>query len=229
LPLRPTKLRTFLVKQLKVSNPEALFLLAEQRVLLNGSIANGSDVVTEKDEIIVDEKVIQQKKKFTYIKFYKPRGIESTLNKNIQDNLTTVFDYPTKLFPIGRLDKESEGLMIFTDDGKWYKEITNPTNEKEKEYLVTVDKPMTEEFIEAMQNGIVIMGKKTKPAIAEPLLPTLNLELLTFKLTLTEGMNRQIRRMCYKLGYEVTSLKRLRIATIELGNLKPGEWEEIIL
>lgn len=218
------KLRTFLVKKIKISNQEVLQLLLQKRVLLNGKPANGSDSVTEKDEVCVNGKTVQEGGKHTYIRFYKPRGIESTLNKNIADNLTTVFKYPKKLFPVGRLDKESEGLMLFTDDGVFYKKVTQSNTKVEKEYLVTVDKMISDEFMEAMRKGVTIMGKKTKPAIVEE-----TSAKNTFSIILTEGMNRQIRRMCFKLGYEVITLNRIRIGNTNVTNLKVGEWEEIAL
>jgi 23S rRNA pseudouridine2604 synthase len=218
------KLRTFLVKKIKISNQEVLQLLLQKRVLLNGNPANGSDSVSERDEVSVDGKIAQEKEKYTYIRFYKPRGIESTLNKNIPDNLTTVFKYPKKLFPVGRLDKESEGLMLFTDDGVFYKKVTQSNTKVEKEYLVIVDKMISDEFMESMRKGVTIMGKKTKPAIVE-----VTSAKNTFSIILTEGMNRQIRRMCYKLGYEVLTLIRTRIGNTNIANLKVGEWEEIIM
>ena len=217
----PQKLRVFLVKKLNVSFKEALKLFQNNKILLNGKKANPIDVVTRFDEVKVSGEIIQPGKKFIYIKFNKPRGIESTLNKTIPDNLTTVFNYPEKLFPVGRLDKESEGLMIFTNDGEYYKRITDKNNDIEKEYVVTVNKPISTEFIQQMENGVKIMGKMTKKAILKPFTE------ISFNIILTEGMNRQIRRMCYKLGYEVGSLKRIRIDDVLLGDLKTGECSKI--
>ena len=151
------KLRTFLVKNLKISNQEVAQLLVQNRVLLNGNSANGSDSVSEKDEVCVDGKTVQEKKKYSYIRFYKPRGIESTLNKNIPDNLTILFKHPKKLYPIGRLDKESEGLLLLTDDGAFYKQVTQSNNKVEKEYLVSVNKIITKEFLATMRKGVVMM------------------------------------------------------------------------
>jgi 23S rRNA pseudouridine2604 synthase len=217
------KLRSFLVQHLKLSNKEVLALLSSKKVLVNGTAANGASEISHNEEIIVNGKVIREKKNFVYIKFYKPRGIESTLNKHIPDNLTTVFTFPEKLFPVGRLDKESEGLMIFTNDGEYYKRIADKNAKVEKEYVVTVNKPITKDFIEQMESGVKIMGKMTRPALLKAKLgaPTV------FNLTLTEGMNRQIRRMCYKLGYEVERLVRVRIDKVELGKLKAGKWEDV--
>jgi|ERR1051325_4382304 23S rRNA pseudouridine2604 synthase len=218
----PSKLRTFLAKKLRISNTEALKLLIDKKVFLNGEPVNGSSVVNEKDEVSVNGKVIQQGKDLTYLKFYKPRGIESTLNKNIPNNLSTAFKHREKLFPVGRLDKDSEGLMILTNDGQFYKHVTAKDNTVEKEYLVIVNKPFDEDFIHQMGSGIKIMGKMTKPARLEK-----GKENNSFYIVLTEGMNRQIRRMCYKLGYEVISLKRIRIGNVKLENLKEGDQEEI--
>ena len=218
------KLRTFLVKNLKISNQEVAQLLVQNRVLLNGNSANGSDSVSEKDEVCVDGKTVQEKKKYSYIRFYKPRGIESTLNKNIPDNLTILFKHPKKLYPIGRLDKESEGLLLLTDDGAFYKQVTQSNNKVEKEYLVSVNKIITKEFLATMRKGVVIMGRKTKLAKVEEC-NSKN----TFSIILTEGMNRQIRRMCYKLGYDVLRLIRIRIGNTNCKNLKEGGWEDIVM
>ncbi|MCX6311849.1 MAG: pseudouridine synthase [Bacteroidetes bacterium] len=158
---------------------------------------------------------------FTYIKFFKPRGIECTLNEKIENNLLTVFNFPKKLFPVGRLDKESEGLLLMTDDGRVFNQIAISEREKEKEYRVTLDKTFDKNFLESMANGIVIMGKKTRPC------KLISVNEKTFQIILTQGLNRQIRRMCYKLGYEVVELIRTRITNVELGNLKSGEVQEL--
>jgi 23S rRNA pseudouridine2604 synthase len=220
------KLRTFLVYNLRLSNKEALTLLRSKKVLVDGQVAKPGDKVLRHEEIRVDGRIIREKTRLVYIKFYKPRGIESTLNRNIPGNLTTVFNYPEKLFPVGRLDQESEGLMIFTNDGHYYKRIAEKEANVEKEYRVTVNKPITPGFVQQMESGVMIMGKMTKRATVI-VTPLANDGDTVFHLILKEGLNRQIRRMCYKLGYEVDRLVRVRIDNVELGRLAPGKWEEI--
>ncbi|HWZ21593.1 MAG TPA: pseudouridine synthase, partial [Cytophagaceae bacterium] len=125
---------------------------------------------------------------------------------------------PKPFFPIGRLDKESEGLLLLTNDGHFYRQIAPPDAFKEKEYIVKVDKLLIDEAIQQLASGVIIMGQKTRAA------EVFKVDNFTFRIILTQGLNRQIRRMCYKLGYEVVSLKRIRIMSIELGNLNPGEF-----
>ena len=219
--MKPQKLRTFLVKNLRTSNKNVLELFSLKKIMLNGKIADASSVVRDKDEVMVDGKIIHAGKKLIYIKFYKPRGIESTMSKNIPNNLTTVFEFSEKLFPVGRLDKGSEGLIIFTNDGEYYKHITDKKNKVEKEYIVEVNKNINEDFLKQMRESVKIMGKLTLPA------KVFKENEKIVRIILIEGLNRQIRRMCYKLGYEVVALKRIRIDKVEIGNLKVGKWEEI--
>lgn len=196
-------------------------MIGQGRVRVNGNPASPAAKIEQAEEIAVDGKVIREGISYSYVKFYKPRGIECTLNTEIENNLLTVFHFPKKLFPVGRLDKESEGLLLMTDDGNLFKEIAWTESHKEKEYIVTVNKVFDESFLERMCEGIVIMGKKTRPAKLE------RISEKTFRIILTQGLNRQIRRMCYKLEYEVEELIRVRIANVELGDLKSGEWREL--
>lgn len=139
------------------------------------------------------------------------------MNENIPNNLKSTLNFDFEIFPIGRLDKESEGLMILTNDGKIYNKIIHSNEHQEKEYFVEVDSVITDEFILQMQQGVVIMGEKTRPC-------TLSIiNEYTFSIVLTQGLNRQIRRMCYKLGYNVLNLKRIRMININLEGLKEGE------
>ncbi len=215
------RLRTIIARHFTISNEAADLMIGEGRVRVNGKPASPAAKIEDYEEITVDGKIIREAISFSYVKFYKPRGIECTLNTEIENNLLTVFSYPKKLFPVGRLDKESEGLLLMTDDGKIFKEIAWTESGKEKQYVVAVDKPYDDLFVNFMREGIVIMGKKTRPA------KVVNVSEKVFCIILTQGLNRQIRRMCYKLGYEVTELRRIRIANVELGSLKPGEWEEL--
>lgn len=173
------------------------------------------------DAIKLDGELIKHPENYTYLIYYKPRGIETTLNKEVENNLADALNHSTRVFPVGRLDKESEGLLFLTNNGTIFNRISHGHQKQEKEYLVQVDKPLSEEAIRKMEEGIVILGKKTFPA--KVYLQSSNL----FKIILTQGLNKQIRRMCYKLDYQVTFLKRIRIMNIELGNLLPGQWRPL--
>ena len=209
----------FLVKSLQISNKEALILISENQLLINGISANSDQFISPTDLVTFQNKTLQEAKKLHYIAFYKPRGIECTLNPEISDNLLLVFNFPEYLYPIGRLDKESEGLLLLTNDGKLYNKIAHSEQHIEKEYEVKVDKPLTETALKKLREGIEIMGKMTRHSVVQ------QLDEFSFKIILTQGMNRQIRRMCYKIGYEVLELKRIRIANIQLEKIKVGEWK----
>jgi 23S rRNA pseudouridine2604 synthase len=216
-----SRLRTLIARHFKISNEEADLVIGQGRVRVNGKAIAPASKVEFHEEIIVDGKIIRAAVLFSYVKFYKPRGVECTLNPGIENNLLTVFHYSEKLFPVGRLDKDSEGLLLMTNDGRIFKDVAWTESHKEKEYLVTVNKPVDAEFIKAMQDGIVIMGKKTRPA------KVISVDKKQFRIILTQGLNRQIRRMCYKLGYEVEELIRTRIVNVGLDDLKTGEWKEL--
>jgi 23S rRNA pseudouridine2604 synthase len=206
-----------LVKKLQISNKEVQKLLLEKKILVNNKTISANIEIAPEDEIKLESRVLQEAKNFKYLAYYKPKGIETTLNQNIQDNLLAVL--PEKeVFPIGRLDKASEGLLLLSDDGRLYDKILRKEFNIEKEYEVKVDKLIDENFIHIMANGIEIMGKKTLPCKLE------KIDDFTFRITLIQGLNRQIRRMCYKLNYEVLALKRIRIGGLKLGNLKPTEY-----
>ncbi len=217
------RLKTFLVKNLSISHQEAEKLIFERRIQINGKRGRFTSSVTNSDEVKFDDQVILEKKQFIYIKYNKPVGVESTMDPAIENNITTAVGHPERLFPIGRLDKDSEGLLLLTNDGSIYNKILKSEHNKEKEYMVSVNRPITEEFLTAMRNGVEIMGKLTKPA---QVFTTKGNEV-TFRIILTEGMNRQIRRMCHKCNYQVKKLKRIRIVTILLNDLKSGKWENL--
>jgi len=212
------RLQYLLVVRLQISNKEALKLIFSGKILVNGIAAKSNVKLTQTDEVVYEEKVLQEAKKLIYIAYYKPRGIETTLNTAIKDNLKAILPFEEDVFPVGRLDKESEGLLFLTNDGTVYDKILRNENKTEKDYIVEVDKQITTDFLEKMSDGIVIMGKKTLPC------QLAQIDDFTFKITLIQGLNRQIRRMCYKLDYEVLSLKRVRIGEIHLGDLKAGEY-----
>jgi 23S rRNA pseudouridine2604 synthase len=215
------RLRTIISRYFNISNEEADLLIGSGKVRVDGKAVSPAAKIENWEEISADGKIIRDGISFSYFKFYKPRGIECTLNEKIADNLLTVFKHEKKLFPVGRLDKDSEGLLLMTDDGRVFDQIAISEREKEKEYIVTLDKPFDENFLQRMTEGIIIMGKKTRPCKLVPVGEK------TFRIILTQGLNRQIRRMCYKLGYKVEELIRTRIVNVELGDMKAGEWKEL--
>jgi 23S rRNA pseudouridine2604 synthase len=213
-----SSLKYFIVQKLRISNQEAVSCILSGRVLVNGEKGQLTQVLRPEDSICFDNQYLKEAQTFVYLAYYKPRGIESTLNTDIQNNLAQTLNFNRRVFPVGRLDKDSEGLMLLTDNGKILNKIIHSNNHQEKEYLVTVDKPLTPAVLAQLAAGVVIMGKRTRPALLE------QIDATTFKIILTQGLNRQIRRMCYQLGFGVQQLIRLRIISIGLGNLKPGEW-----
>ena len=213
-------IKYYLVHSLGFTNKEAIRAIENRKLKVNGAIITENSEFHETWEIYYEGKLLKPNTPFTYIALYKPRGIETTNNEAIADNLTTVFKFDRHLGYAGRLDKESEGLLLLSNDGKYIQSLSSPIKEKEKEYLVTVNKPITDEFISQMGAGVDIMICKTKACFIE------RLSELEFRIILTEGKNRQIRRMCKALGYLVARLIRVRIDTILLGDLKPGEHRE---
>lgn len=215
------KLQYLLVKKLNISNAQAKEIILSNIVLVNSDNVCDNIEILETDTVYYGKEIIQKGKKLIYVALYKPRGIECTLNEKIDQNLSTIFNFNEKLFPVGRLDKESEGLLILTNDGYFFNKTINPVSEVEKEYIVTVNKPITDEFITEMSRGVEILGQITLPCKTE------KIDDFTFKIILVQGLNRQIRRMCFKLNYMVTSLKRVRIGKVSLENLKPKEYRMI--
>jgi 23S rRNA pseudouridine2604 synthase len=211
----------FLIKRYRLSQEESVAFMQEHEVLINGKKASQRETLMKKDGLSIDGEIIREQQRCSYYAYYKPRGIECTLNAGIENNLLDILPFEERLYPIGRLDKESEGLLILTNDGRLYKDIALADNFKEKAYEVHLNGPLTEEALQRLAEGIVVKGKKTRPATVQP---TGN---QSFQIVLTQGINRQIRRMCYKLGYEVTELKRIRIAAVELNELKPGEYRKL--
>lgn len=194
-------------------------LIEEGRVTINGEVPEIGTKVKNSDSVEVDGKPIKpQKDDFVYIALNKPIGIVCTTDtRREKDNIIDFINYPKRIFPIGRLDKPSEGLILLTNDGDIVNKILRAKNNHEKEYVVTVNLPITPRFIEEMSKGVPILDTVTKPCVVE------FVNKHTFRITLTQGLNRQIRRMCEHLGYEVTKLKRIRIMNIEL-DTKLGEW-----
>ena len=195
--------------------------ISDGRVYINGKPALLGSKVNIDDEISVDGEVIQYKdKKKVYIAFNKPVGIECTGNHKVKDNIIDFINHKERLFTIGRIDKQSEGLILLTNDGDIVNNVLRAENRKEKEYIVTVNKKITTEFIDKMRKGVRIMGKMTRKCFVKKIHEN------RFKIILTQGMNRQIRRMCEVLGYRVTKLKRVRIMDIHL-DTKVGEYRNL--
>ena len=192
--------------------------ISDGRVYINGKPALLGSKVSIEDEISVDGEIIQNKdKKKVYIAFNKPVGIECTGNHKVKDNIIDYINHKERLFTIGRIDKQSEGLILLTNDGDIVNNVLRAENRKEKEYIVTVNKKITTEFIDKMRKGVRIMGRITRKCFVKKIYEN------RFKIILTQGMNRQIRRMCEVLGYRVTKLKRVRIMDIHL-DTKVGEY-----
>lgn len=207
------------------SRREADQLIANNRVTVNGQPAELGTRVGPGDEVRVDSRLIQatasNKSDRVYIAYHKPVGITCTTERHVRGNIIDAIGHPERIFPIGRLDKPSEGLIFLTSDGDIVNKILRAENAHDKEYQVTVDKPVTAEFAERMAAGVPILDTVTKPCQVT----------LTgrhqFRIILTQGLNRQIRRMCEVLGYEVTRLVRTRIMMVSLGTLKPGQWRNL--
>lgn len=201
------------------SRREADRLVEQGRVMINDKVAKLTHKVGENDAVAVDFEYIKKKKiKPVYIALNKPAGITSTTDLNDKSNIISYVNYPKRIFPIGRLDKDSEGLILLTNDGDIVNKILRAGNNHEKEYLVTVNKAITPDFIAKMGNGVDILDTKTMPCKVK------QESGKKFRIFLKQGLNRQIRRMCEALEYEVVALQRVRIMNIKLENLKLGKW-----
>lgn len=203
------------------SRREAEKFIKEGRVTINGKQTQLGNRVSKKDVVKLDGRLVEPKNQTLYIALNKPVGIVSTTDDREPNNIVKHINYPERLFPIGRLDKPSEGLIFLTNDGDIVNKILRAGNNHEKEYFVSVNKSITTDFIEAMGNGIPILGTITQKCHVEKVADKI------FKIVLTQGLNRQIRRMCEYLDYEVTKLKRTRIMNVELGYLQTGDWREL--
>ena len=207
-----TRLNKYLSEAGYCSRRAADKLIDEGRVTINGVVPEMGTKVVQGDTVKVDGKtILNDAKKRTYIAFNKPVGIVCTTDSGVEkDNIIDYINYPSRIFPIGRLDKDSEGLILLTDDGDIVNKILRASNNHEKEYIVTVDKPISQTFVQRMSSGVPILETVTKECKVQ------KLSTYEFKIVLTQGLNRQIRRMCEYLNYEVQSLKRTRIMNIHL-------------
>ena len=217
-----TRINKFLSEIGYCSRRAADRLIDQGRVKINGEVALMGTKISDEDEVSVNGKVVHRakKKKMVYIAFNKPRGVVCTTDQvREKDNIIDYINYPTRIFPVGRLDKPSEGLIFLTNDGDIVNKILRARNNHEKEYEVHVDKPVTKEFVEQMKNGVPILDTITRKCKVK------QTGKKTFKIILTQGLNRQIRRMCEYLDYEVRKLKRVRIMNIKL-DVKLGEYRD---
>ena len=206
------------------SRREADRLIEQGKVLVNGQKAVAGQTVDETDEVTVSGKVVRESKKTVVLAYNKPVGVTCTEKDSHADiKITDVIEYPQRVTYAGRLDRDSEGLLLLTNDGDLIQAMMRGAGDHEKEYVVKVDRKVTDEFLDKITSGIYLKDLKitTKPCKAE------QIGKFTFKIILTQGVNRQIRRMCSACGYEVKSLKRIRVMHVELGNLKPGEYVEL--
>lgn len=203
------------------SRREADKLIEHGRVTINGAVPELGTKVGPEDEVRVDGEIVGVKaNKLVYLAFHKPVGIECTTNPDVRNNIVDYINYPTRIFPVGRLDKASEGLIFMTNDGDIVNKILRAHNNHEKEYIVTVNKPITDRFIQRMSKGVPILDTVTRECEVE------QVSKYVFRIILTQGLNRQIRRMCEYLGYEVTALKRIRIINISL-DVPVGRYREL--
>tara|TARA_B100001758_G_C18229345_1_gene514512 strand:- start:175 stop:861 length:687 start_codon:yes stop_codon:yes gene_type:complete len=192
-------------------------IISQGRVYINGKVAVLGSKVSRDDLVKVDGELINKIEDKIYIAFNKPVGIECTGNQKVKNNIIDFINFNKRLFTIGRLDKDSEGLILLTNNGDIVNNVLRAENKKEKEYLVTLNKKIDKDFINKMRTGVRIMGKLTKKCYVEKTYEN------QFKIVLTQGLNRQIRRMCNSLGYRVTKLKRIRVMDIQL-DTKVGEY-----
>lgn len=202
------------------SRKEVSRLIEDKRIMVNGKLCEQGQWVEESDDILLDGEKVQQKER-VYIALNKPKGIVCTSSREIKDNIIDFLNYEKYVFPVGRLDKDSEGLILMTNDGDLANKILSSENYHEKEYIVTLDKDFDDEFIYKMSNGVNILGTVTRPCNLE------RVDNNTFKIILTQGLNRQIRRMCKTLGYNVIKLERIRIVSILSDGIEPGKWREL--
>lgn len=221
------RLNKFISSTGMCSRRQADELIREKRVTINGQIATVGQSVNIDDKVCVDRKLLKQKKNDVYIILNKPRGITCTTERHIEGNIIDFVNHSERIFPVGRLDKDSEGLILLTNDGDIVNKILREENNKKKEYIVTVNKPITQSFIKGMSNGVKIYNPVRNEYTITKKCELVKIKDNTFKITLSQGLNRQIRRMCSHFGYNVIKLKRVKIMDLTLGNLKIGEWRNL--
>ncbi|HUO79228.1 MAG TPA: pseudouridine synthase [Steroidobacteraceae bacterium] len=203
------------------SRREADAWIAARRVTVNGAVATLGTKVGAADEVRLDGEPLGAPSHHVYIALHKPVGVECTTDQRVPHNIVDFVAHPERVFPIGRLDKDSEGLILLTNDGDIVNLLLRAEHSHEKEYLVTVDRPLTDEFLKAMAAGVEILGTLTAPCRTE------RVSKNVFRIVLTQGLNRQIRRMCDVFGYTVRRLVRVRFVSVRLEGLEPGRWRNL--
>lgn len=219
---KQTRINKYLSEVGYCSRRAADKLIEQGRVTINGQIPEVGTKISDGDVVKIDGKLItESQEKPVYLAFNKPVGIVCTTDTRVEkDNIIDFINYPKRIFPIGRLDKPSEGLIFLTDDGDIVNKILRSRNGHDKEYLVTVDRPLTEDFLQQMRNGVFILETRTKKC------EVTQIGNCEFKIILTQGLNRQIRRMCEYLDYRVKYLKRIRIMNVKL-DIPVGKWRDL--
>ncbi|SHI13389.1 pseudouridine synthase [Sporanaerobacter acetigenes] len=218
------RLNNFISSTGLCSRREADELIKQKKVNVNGQIAELGYIVKPDDKVEVNGKLLEEKKDYVYIALNKPVGIICTTERHVKGNIIDFVNYPERIFPIGRLDKDSEGLILLTSDGSVVNEILREENNHEKEYIVTVNKKITSSFMRNMSRGVKVYNPVKNEYTITKSCKVFKINDRTFKIILSQGLNRQIRRMCSQLGYKVISLKRIRIMNIRLKDLSIGKW-----
>lgn len=218
------RLNNFISSTGLCSRREANELIKQKKVNVNGQIAELGYIVKPDDKVEVNGKLLEEKKDYVYIALNKPVGIICTTERHVKGNIIDFVNYPERIFPIGRLDKDSEGLILLTSDGSVVNEILREENNHEKEYIVTVNKKITSSFMRNMSRGVKVYNPVKNEYTITKSCKVFKINDRTFKIILSQGLNRQIRRMCSQLGYKVISLKRIRIMNIRLKDLSIGKW-----
>lgn len=219
--LEEVRLNKYLSEAGVCSRREADKLIEQGKVTVDGVRAEAGMKVGRGQTVRIGKKVISRTDEMVVLAVNKPRGIVCTEERRERDSIVRFLNYPVRITYVGRLDKESEGLLLMTNNGDIINKMMRAGNRHEKEYKVTVDKPVTEEFLKKMSEGVAILDTVTRPCVTE------KTGKYKFRIILTQGLNRQIRRMCEALGYEVKELVRTRVMNIELGTLKPGEYRKV--
>ena len=196
-------------------------MIEDGRVRINGRVAVLGDQVEDDDVVTVDGRVVKSRPRAVYLAYHKPVGVTCTTELHVAGNILHAVGYPERIFPIGRLDKDSSGLILLTNDGDIVNHILRAEFGHEREYVVTVNRPYQPAFLRRLEQGVLVLGEKTRPC------RTARVDAATFRIKLTEGRNRQIRRMCSALGYRVVRLVRVRIMHIRLGELSVGKWRAL--
>lgn len=212
------RINTYISKAGVYSRREADRLIEDGKVKINDAVAKLGDRVSPEDRVTVNDELISATTEKIYIAFHKPFGVITTSDKQSDNNVMEYIDLPTRVYPIGRLDVQSSGLLLLTNDGVIVNTILKSEHKKEKEYIVTLNKPITPKDIERLANGVLLNDQRTLPAKVRSIAPN------KINIILIQGLNRQIRRMCEVLGYNVAGLQRIRIGTIQLDDLASGKW-----